>query len=81
MHVYFLFQMHICGDWKFAIAASVSHFYLIGSVSVAHMSIFPQAFCYNMRTLSSLPLPTMSIKAVLCYALQLCMSSLIKWHP
>lgn len=48
--------------------------------SVPHMSIFPQAFCCNKRVLSSLPLPTMSINAILRYALYLGMSSLSKWH-
>lgn len=48
--------------------------------SIPHMSIFPQAFCCNKRALSSLPLPTMSINAILRYALHLGMSSLSEWR-
>lgn len=49
-------------------------------LSVALMSIFHQAFCYNKRLLLSLPWPGVSIKAILRYALSMGMSSLSKWH-
>lgn len=73
VYLWWLEMCHCCIDATFSPDWQHLH-------SIPHISIFPQAFCCNKRELSSLPLPTMSINAILRYALYLGMSSLSEWH-